>query len=145
PLPAATRRFSALRTEPLPLNNALDIAATAPNMMAALLREAACPHPVSFSATVNVRGALTLTTNNVYTPATAYAPYYKPMALKLNQSLPIGDNPFRAFRPAPNDVQLAIHKLPTAYLPQDPNELWAALAQSIQNAIKVSIFTTRFL
>src|SRR5205807_9232929 len=97
PLPAAMRRFFAPRTEPLPHDNALDIAATAPNMMAALLREAACPHPVSFSAAVNVRGALTLTTNNVHIPATAYAPYYEAMAHKLNQSFPIGDNPFRPF------------------------------------------------
>src|SRR5437868_4189784 len=67
------------------------------------------------------------------------------MALKLNQSFPIGDNPFRPFCPAPNDVQLAIHKLPTAYLPQDPNELCAALAESIRNAIEVPIFNARFL
>src|SRR5437868_15347053 len=67
------------------------------------------------------------------------------MALKLNQSFPIGDNPFRPFCPAPNDVQLAIHKLPTAYLPQDPNELCEALAESIRNAIEVSIFTARYL
>src|SRR5207302_7442878 len=144
-LPAAMRRFYAPRTELLLHDNALDIAATAPNMMAALLREAACPHPVSFSAAVNARGALTLTTNNVHTPATAYAPYYEAMAHKLNQSFPIGDNPFRPFRPAPNEVQLAIHKLPTAYLPQDPSELCEALAESIRNAIEVPIFTARFL
>src|SRR5437879_9352184 len=52
PLPAAMRRFYAPRTEPLPHDNALDIAATAPNMMAALLRESARPHQVSFSAAV---------------------------------------------------------------------------------------------
>ncbi|PWW74172.1 hypothetical protein C7212DRAFT_346435 [Tuber magnatum] len=93
PLQAASRRFFAPCTIPLPHNNAVNIAARTPDIMAAVLKDSNCPHPASFSATVNARGALTLTCTNVHTPATVYTPYYEAMALRLNQSFPIGTIP----------------------------------------------------
>ena len=82
---------------------------------------------------------------DLYTPATAYSPYYEAMANKLNQAFPMGDNPHRPFRPAPNQVDLAIHRLPRSYMPHDQEDLLPALSLSISNAVGVTIFAARFL
>jgi hypothetical protein len=145
PLPLAERRFFAPRINPSPHADALRIAATAPDIAASVLQEANCPHPFAFSATVNDRGSLTLLAKNVYTPATAYAPYYEALANRFNQAFPVGESPFRPFRPAPNEVQLIIHGLPIRFLPTDPQELTTSLLSSIRNAADVTIFTARYL
>lgn len=49
------------------------------------------------------------------------------------------------FHLAPNEVQLAIHSLPIAFLPVDPEELFRSLANSIYNSMNVRILATRFL
>src|SRR5437879_5207162 len=67
------------------------------------------------------------------------------MANKLNQAFPMGDNPYRPFRPAPNQVDLAIHRLPRSYMPPDQEDLLPALFLSISNAMGVTIFAARFL
>ncbi|KAG0122263.1 hypothetical protein HOY82DRAFT_544412, partial [Tuber indicum] len=145
PLPLADRRFFAPRSEPLPHQEAARIAATAPDVVASVFREANCPHPLTFTATVNARGALTLLARDLHTPATAYAPYYEALTAKINQAYPIGDNPYLAFRLAPNEVQLAIHNLPLAFLPGEQPEMASELTGSIKNAADVTIFSARFL
>src|SRR5207253_3780352 len=55
------------------------------------------------------------------------------------------DNPHRPFRPAPNQVDLAIHRLPRSYMPPDQEDLLSALSLSISNAVGVTIFAARFL
>ena len=82
---------------------------------------------------------------DLYTPATAYYPYYEAVANKLNQAFPMGDNPHCPFRPAPNQVDLAIHPLPRSYMPPDQEDLLPALSLSISNAVGVTIFAARFL
>jgi hypothetical protein len=145
PLPLADRRFFSPRTNPSPHADALRIAATAPDIAASVLREANCPLPLAFTATVNDRGSLTLLAKNLYTPATEYSPYYEALSNRFNQAFPIGDNPFRPFRPAPNEVHLIIHGLPTQFLPPVSQELTASLLPSIRNSADVTIFTARFL
>jgi len=49
------------------------------------------------------------------------------------------------FRLAPNETQLAIHSLPIAFLPEDLNELFPCLAESILNSKDVGILSARFL
>ena len=88
-LPAAARRFIAPRASPLPHQDPLRIAATARDIAASVLREANCPFPLGFTASVNPRGSLTLTSTNLHTPATAFAPFYEALTNKLNQSFPI--------------------------------------------------------
>ena len=145
PLPAAQRRFYAPRTRALPHQDALRLAATAPDIAASVLREANCSLPLSFTASVNPRGALTLLTTNVRTSAADFSPYYEALAAKFNQAFPIGDNPFLPFRPAPNDVQFAIHGLPYDFMPTTHELLLPALSDSVKNATGVTIFSARFL
>jgi hypothetical protein len=145
PLPTAERRFFAPRLFPLEHEDPVRMAATAPDIMAKVLRDANCPYPFSFTATVNAKGAVSLLCTDLYTPATAYSPYYEAMANKLNQAFPMGDNPHRPFRPAPNQVDLAIHRLPRSYMPPDQEDLLPALSLSISNAVGVTIFAARFL
>src|SRR5207302_3926738 len=125
-LPAAERRFLAPRLFPLEHEDLVHMAATAPDIMAKVLRDANCPYPYSFTATVNSKGAVTMLCTDLNTPATAYSPYYEAMANKLNQAFPMGDNPHRPFRPAPNQVDLAIHRLPRSYMPPDQEDLLPA-------------------
>src|SRR5205807_1637525 len=112
PLPAAERRFFAPRLFPLEHEDPVRMAATAPDIMAKVLRDANCPSPFSFTSTVNAKGAINMLCTDLYTPATAYSPYYEAMANKLNQAFPMGDNHHRPFRPPPNRVDPAIHHLP---------------------------------
>jgi len=118
--------------------------ATLPDIMAALLKEANCSLPLSLTASVNRNGAVTLTVNP-YTPSSAYSPFFDPRTKKLNQSFPVGDNPFQVFREAPTRVELLIHNLPLSILPHEPTDLFPSLLESISNAIDVPIFGARFL
>jgi len=144
PLPAAQRRFFAPRTSPTLPTDSFIMTATLPDIMAAVLKEANCYLPLSLTASVNRNGAVTLTANP-YTPSSAYTPFFDAMTKKLNQSFPVGDNPFQVFREAPTSVELLIHNLPLSILPHEPTDLFPSLLESISNAIDIPIFGARFL
>ena len=118
--------------------------ATLPDIMAAVFKEANCSLPLSLSASVNRNGAVTLTANP-YTPSYAYSPFCDAMTKKLNQSLPVGDNPFQVFREAPTSVELLIHNHPLSILPYEPTDLFPSVLDSISNDIDVPIFGARFV
>ena len=118
--------------------------ATLPDIMAAVLKEANCSVPHSLTASVNRNGAVTLTANP-YTLSSAYSPFFHAMTRKLNQSFPVGDNPFQVFREAPTCVELLIQNLPLAILPHEPTDLFPSLLESISNAIDVPIFGVKVL
>jgi len=67
------------------------------------------------------------------------------MSKKLNQSFPVGDNPFQVFRGAPTSVELLIHNLALSILPNEPTDLFPSLLELIRNAIDVPTFGARFL
>jgi len=66
------------------------------------------------------------------------------MTKKLNQSFPVGDTPFLAFREAPTSVELLIHNLPLSIVPDEPTDLFQSLLGSNSNAIDIAIFGARF-
>jgi len=141
PLPAAQRRFFAPHASPALPNDSFIMTATLPDIMAAVLKEANCSLPLSLTASVNRNGAVTLTAN----PSSAYSPFFDAMTKKLNQSFPVGDNPFQVFREPPTSVELLIHNLPLSILPHNPTDLFPSLLESISNAIDVPIFGAGFL
>ena len=57
----------------------------------------------------------------------------------------MGESPWLLFRLAPNEAQLAIHSLPIAFLPEDPEELFPCLAESILNSKNIRILAARYL
>jgi len=144
PLPTAQRGFFAPRTSPTLPNDSFIMTATLPDIMAAVLKEANCSLPLSLTASVNRNGAVTVTANP-YTPSSAYLPFFDTMTKKLNQSFPVGDNPFQVFREAPTSVELLIHNVPLSILPLEPTDLFPSLLESISNAIDIPIFGARFL
>ena len=83
-LQGAQRRFFAPCQSPAPHPDAPSIAETFPDLAAGVLRESNCLLPLGFSATVNPRGAISLTVTDKATPAVSYAPYFDslPRALK---------------------------------------------------------------
>ena len=57
----------------------------------------------------------------------------------------MGEYPWLPFHLAPNEAQLAIHSLPIAFLPEDQNELFPCLAESILNSKNIRILAARYL
>jgi len=144
-LPGAQRRFFAPRQSPSPHPDALTIAATFPDIAARVLRESTCLLPLGFSTTVNPRGSISLTVTHKATPAASYAPYFDSLTRALNQSFPVGENPWCTLVLAPTAVQLAIHGLPLRFLPQDEEELFPYLRQAILNHKATPILSARYL
>jgi len=144
-LPTAERRFYAPRSSPSEHQQASLIAATFPDMAARVLRDANCILPLAVTTKVNDRGSVTLLVTDAATPAAAFAPYFDALSAQLNKSFPVGESPWLPFRLAPNEAQLAIHSLPIAFLPEDPNELFPCLAELILNSKDIRILAARYL
>jgi len=111
--------------------------------MAGVLNQAGCTLPLSFTASVNCNGAVTLTLNP-RTPSTAYAVFFELLTKKLNQSFLVNENPYQVFRLAPADKELLIHSVPLFALPLSHQELYPCHLESIDNAIDTLIYSTRF-
>jgi len=144
-LPGAQRRFFAPRQSPSPHPDALTIAATFPDITTHVLRESNCLLALSFSATVNPRGSISLTITDKATPAASYTPYFVSLTKALNQSFPVGNNPWCTLVLAPTAVQLAINGLPLHFLPQDEEELFPYIRQAILNDKATPILSARYL
>ena len=144
-LPSAARRFFAPRLAPAPHPSAQEIMARFPDIAASLLREANCTLPRALKTVVNDRGSVTLIVSDTSVPAASFAPYFDALTKKLNQSYPIGDNPWLPLRLAPTSVQLAIHSLPVPFMPRDDADLMPQLSESILNSKDVTILSARFL
>ena len=144
-LPTDERRFYAPRSSPSEHPQASQIAATFPDIAARVLRDANCILPLAVTTKVNDRGSVTLLVTNPATPAAAFAPYFDPLSSQLNKSFPVGESPWLPLRLAPNEAQLAIHSLRIAFLPEDPEELFPCLAESILNSKNIRILAARYL
>jgi len=144
-LPGAQRRFFAPPRSPAPHLDSPSIAATFPDIAARVLRESNCLLSLGFSATVNPQGSLSLTVTDKATPASSYVPYFVSLTRALNQSFPVGDNPWCTLVLAPTAVQLAIHGLPLRFLPQDEEELFPYIRQAILNDKVTPLLSARYL
>ena len=96
-------------------------------------------------AKVNNRGTVSLKSTNPNTSADSYAPYFNALTRSLNQSFPVGDNPWLTFTQAPTAIQLAIHSIPTDVLPDNDEQLFTFIKNSIHNAKAVTIGSARYL
>jgi len=144
-LPGAQRCFFAPCQSPSPHPDALTIGATFPDIAARVLRESNCLLPLGFSATVSPRGSISLTVSDKATPAALYAPYFISLTRALNQSFPVGDNPWCTLVLALTAVQLAIYGLPLLFLPHDEEELFPYIRQAILNDKASPILSARYL
>jgi len=145
PLASAARRFFAPRASPAPHPDATDIKAHLPDLAASVLREANCSLPRSLKAIVNDRGSVTLIVVDTSVPDAPDAPYFEALTTKLNQSFPVGPNPWLPFRLAPTSVQPPIHSLPVDYMALQDADLFNYLSDSILNSKDVTISAARIL
>jgi len=95
-----------------------------PALAALVLCEANSNLLVALKTFVNDTGALSLLSTDTAVPAASYAPFFEALSLKLNQSFPVGDNPWLPFRLAPTNLQFAIHGIPLEALPKDDDLLF---------------------
>ena len=109
------------------------------------LREANSGLPVTFKVFVNDNGAVSLTVIDTSVPAASYSPFFDDLTHKLNQSFPVGENPWMPFRLAHTDLQFAIHGLPIKAHPEEDAALCDLLQPSIVNSQSVLISKPRFL
>jgi len=144
-LPQASSRFFAPRSNPAPHALAQRIATSFPDIAAATLTDSNYLLPKGFIVKVNNRGAISLTGTNPNTPAESFAPYFDALTRRLNQSFPVGHNPWLTFTQAPTAIQLAIHSIPTDVLPDDNKQLFTFIKNSIHNAKAVTIGSARYL
>jgi len=145
PLPQAVRRFFASSTTFKPHPEVVNIAAHFPDIAASVLREANCCLLLSFTCTVNDKGAVSFLGTNLHTPPSAYTPYFTALTTRLNTAFPVGNSPWDLFQPAPNETQLLIHCIPLDFLPSADHQLFPSLHESIRNARGVSILSARYL
>lgn len=116
-----------------------------PDLAASLLREANCSLPRFLKPIVNNWDSVTLVVVDISVPVAFYSPYFDTLTTKLNQSFPVGSNPWLPFRLAPTSVQLAIHSLPVSYMPHQDKHLLSYLSESILNSKDGAISEARFL
>ena len=109
------------------------------------MREENSGLPVCFKVFINDNGALSLTVIDTSVPATSYALFFDALTHKLNQSFPVGNNPWHPFRLAPTDLQFAIYGLLIKVHPEDDATLCDLLQPSIFDAQCVLISKARFL
>ena len=144
-LPTAETRFYVPLSSPSEHPQAALIAGTFPDIAARILRDANSILPLAVTTKVNDRGSVTLLVTDPSTPAAAFAPYFDALSSQLHKSFPVGDSLWLPCRLAPNQAQLAIHSLPIAFLPEDPEELIPCLAESILNSKIIRILAARYL
>ena len=144
-LPQASRRFFASRSNPAPQALAQRIASTFPDIAAVTLSDSNCLLQNGCIAKVNNRGAVSLTGTNHNTPAESYTPYFDALTCPLNQSFPVGDNHWLTFTQAQTTIPLAVHSIPTDVQPEDDEQLFTFIKNSIQNAKSVTIGAARYL
>lgn len=143
-LPTAERRCNAPRSPPTEHCESFLITTTFRDIAARVLRDGNCTLARAVTAKVTDRGSFSLLLSNPTTSTAAFPPYFDALTAQLNRSLPMADSPWMPFRLAPNQVQLAIHCLPLAFLPGDLDELFPNLLDSILKAKNVQILSARF-
>jgi len=121
PLPQASRQFFTSRSNPAPHALAQRIASSWPDIAAATLSESNCPSQEVSSLRSITEGASPSPEPTRKTPAEFYTAYFDALSRRLNQSFPVGDNPWLTFTPAPTTIQLAVHSSPTDGLQRTTN------------------------
>lgn len=135
-LPAAERRFYAPRSSPSSHHQTAVIGATFLDITTGVLTDANCTLPVALTTNVKVRGSVTRTVSAATISAAAFAQYFDALAKQLKNLFQVGDSSLLCLLLAPNEVQVTIHSLPLAFLPENPEELLPRLADSIYNSKK---------
>jgi hypothetical protein len=143
-LPVAQRRFFATRSSPTPIPEHEQWTAKLPVIAASYLKSIGCNLPLALTAAINQNGTISLTANPT-TPATAFQPYFSPLAKHLSTLLKLDPHPLTDFKPAPNNSEVAIHGIPLFALPTEPKDLDEAMKSAVHFATNVTIASARYL
>lgn len=116
-------------------------------MAACVLRDLNCLLHLGLSSTVNAPGGTPLTVTDQATLAGSYATYFPSLTTALNQTFPVGNNPWCNQVRAPTAVQLAIqwHGLPLQFLTHDEEAHFPYIKGGILNDKGSPVRSARYL
>src|SRR4030081_1897353 len=143
-LPVAHRRFFATRSSPTPIPDHEQWTAKLPVIAASYLKSIGCNLPLALTAAINLNGTISLTASPTVS-ATAFQPYFTPLAKHLSTILSLDPHPLTDFKAAPINSEIAIHGIPLFAIPTEPKDLDETMKSAIQFAANITIASARFL
>ena len=149
PLPTAQRRFFATRKTPAAFPDSALLVGRRPMLVARCLTSLQCGAPLSFTATANKAGTISLTANE-FSSAELYSPFFDKLTDFLNKELKLAENPLETFQLAPSGVDCAIHAIPLDLLQdfgalKDEKILFKVMSEALSNARQISPRQVRLL
>ena len=149
PLSTAQRRFFATRKIPLAFPDSALLVGRLPLLVARCLTSLQCGAPLSFTATANKAGTISLTANE-FSSAELYFPFFEKLTEFLNEELKLNKKPLETFQLAPSGVDCAIHTIPLNLLEDfgaldDEKILFKVMSEALSNARQISPRQVRLL
>ena len=107
-------------------------------LVARCLTSLQCGAPLSFTATANKAGTISLTANK-FSSAELYVSFFEKLTEFLNVKLKLHENPLETFQLAPSGVDCAIHAIPLDLLEDfgtldDEKILFKVMSEALSNA-----------
>jgi hypothetical protein len=146
-LPTAERRFYAPRTNPEAFAKPQTITVALSVVIGRTLKAANLPneYSVAVSTTINANGTVSLQSGPT-TSASLFVSNFSLLIKALNEAAPVSSKPFTSFRTAPDNVDVAIHNIPTFAIPDDNcDELTKVMAEAIMFSANTQISNARYL
>ena len=149
PLPTAQRRFFATRKIPTPFPDSALLVGRLPMLVGRCLTSLRYGAPLSFTATSNKAGTISLTSKE-FSSAELYLPFFEKMTEFLNEELKLHEDPLETFQLAPSGVDCAIHAIPLDLLEdfgalEDEKILFKIMSKALSNARQISPRQVRLL
>ena len=139
------RKLFATRTTAKPFKNPAVDEARISVAIARTLLGCKCREPTSLQVSSNrFNGTVTLTVPNG-SDSGQYSKYLNEMTKALNEALPDDEPEFLPFRQVPTDVNVLIHGIPLAAIPDDPIELDNKIKEYFKDFHQVDVSSAKFL
>lgn len=144
-LPSARCQFYATRITRQPLPDQLQCLTKLPALFGKIHKDGGLSYShIDFTFTINDNGTIPATAHPSI-PSLYYEPFFKKFTDAVNDTFKVKQNLFNPFRPAPSNVDIAIHNVPIYALPPAQVDLQTFMAESLEYAASVIVSNARFL
>ena len=141
PLPTAQRHFFATPKSPAAFPDSALLIGPLPILVEQCLTSLQCGAPLSFTATANKAGTISLMANE-FSSAKLYSPFIDKLTDFMNKELKLDENPLEAFQLALSGVDCAIHAIPLDLLQEfgaleNEKILFKVMSEALSNAQQI--------